>query len=157
MFTCTGHLLLPQPLFALPLPSRQGRDNSQIKHGRKRLCLTAEGQAGAESCYPGFVPQVLTMFPCFHHSRVQMTVSCRGGSGKIMRSHLWDGTSSKALFQWTRLSEKWEMLPGLHHSSNSEIFMKKLSLIVIVPSWGNVAEVCVHWPVRVVVQDSLSS
>lgn len=75
MFTCTGHLLLPQPLFALPLPSRQGRDNSQIKHGRKRLCLTAEGQAGAESCYPGFVPQVLTMFPCFHHSRVQMTVT----------------------------------------------------------------------------------
>lgn len=70
-----GHLLLPEPLCALPLPSKQERDNSQIKHSRKRLCLTAEGQTGAESCYPGFVPQVLTVLPCFQHSRVQMDVT----------------------------------------------------------------------------------
>lgn len=73
-----------------------------------------------------------------------------------MRSHLCDGTSSRALFQRTWLSEMWETR-CLRYSSNSEILIKKLLLIVIVSPWGNVAEVCVHWPVRVVVQDSLSS
>lgn len=47
-------------------------------------------------------------------------------------------------------------LPALHYSSNSEIFMKKLLLIMIVLPWGDVAEVCVHWAVRVVVEGSIS-
>lgn len=75
VFTCMGHLLLPELLCSLPLPNKQERDNSLIKRCRKRLCLTAEGLAGAESCYTGFVPQVLTVPPCFHHSRVQMDVT----------------------------------------------------------------------------------
>lgn len=74
-----------------------------------------------------------------------------------MRSRLWDGTSSKALFQWTRLSEMWETRYLVCITLQTEILMKKLLLAVIVSPWGSVAGVCVHWPVRVVVQDSLSS
>lgn len=69
-----------------------------------------------------------------------------------------DPTSSKDLLQPdTAARDVGNMLPALHYSSNSEIFMKKLLLIMIVPPWGDVAEVYVHWPVRVVVQGSLSS